>query len=316
MTVNMTAKKILTIFLCILIVAGLALARHIDQKQQQEMQDRYARLDELAAPYQAELETLKKELAALQKELQYTPTAARFMMGFFAADAADMAYIEQKAEAYSFDPVVVVDCGSGLEAARAAINAANPSWEIMLYSYELSDQSYETIRAAKEYLKSIEREDVGVFLLGSWNGSEANIRRLKEEGFVGYTSYRDPPAAGQNEDGTVYFDYAFVKKSNEGFNSRISSIYGNSASTIFIFDVPKINAGAMSEEMAIYYFETIQRYAAMENCMLATASEVIQELSAINELLEQKQVENNAQITQLTQRIKELNRMISDIYEQ
>ncbi len=308
--------KTICIVLCILLVIGLAVVNVVEQKQ---LADRDAQMKQLEAkllPYRTERSKLLTEISALNKDISYVPEKAQFMVGFIVSDVTDFAYIQQRVQLHKFTPIILLDCTKTADEIAALAECVQPSWEIMLYASNFSAENNEMVLQVKQYLKSIDKTDCGMFLIRSDYATQANFDLLIEDGFSGISLYRNPPACGQLEDGTVFFDYAYVKTKADGFTSRLSKICEKKAATVFAFDMHSVQSGAMTEAEVSRYLDILHTYATAEGSSYATASDVRKELSGINAYIAQTEEENAVKIAALQQRIDEIDRIIKDIYEQ
>ncbi len=308
-------KNIVCVVLCVVLAGALVLLICAENQKEQARSAANQALQEEAAPYEIELRALKKELSDLESEVSYFSEEAKILVGFVASDASDLEYVAEKASAYGFSPVLVIDCTMEMDVVEDIVEAADESWEIMLYVPAFSEDTNEDVLAVMSYLEDEGVDHTGVFLLRSDYATESNIQMLKDDGFVGYTNYSDSPASGQTEDGTVYFDYSYLRISGTNVTSRISAMYNNKASMMVAFDMGSIQEGSLTEAYVTELFDTLQSYAEEEDCSFSTTADVVEELSEVNSIEAGNRVEYEKQAAEIQAQIDELEDTIDEIYD-
>ncbi len=265
--------------------------------------------------YEKELQDLRSELSNLQDRISYSSEEAEIMVGFVASGVSDFDYIADTASAYHFFPVLIIDCTMEMDAIKDMIKTADESWEIMLYAPTFSEEINADILSVMACLENEGKEHTGVFFLRSDYSTDANIQMLKEDGFLGYTSYHsESPEAGQRENGVVYFDYSYLSTSGTSVVRRISAMYDNRASMIFALDMNSINNGALAEAYVTELFDTLQGYAEKENCSFSTMGNVISELSEVNSIEAVNQGSYKEQAAEIQAQINEMEERINELY--
>ncbi|MCD8132534.1 MAG: hypothetical protein LUE19_01610 [Clostridiales bacterium] len=308
-------RNILFAVIAILLAGGLAFMIYSDEQAQKEQAEAVREIQAEARSYEVELNDLRSELSSLEKSTSYTSDRAEIMVGFIASDVSDMEYISDKAQAYGFPPVLVIDCTMDISDIEVIVEAADENWEIMLYASPFSDESNENVLSVLSYLESAGRDETGVFFLRNSDNSSPNIQMLVDDGFIGYTNYHsESPAAGQTEDGYVYFDYSLIQSTGTAVEDRLSVLYSNKTSMIVIFDMGSIDSGTITETYVTEFMEELQDYAEDDACSFATVEEVVRELSEINMTEAELQAEYEEQAAEIQERIDELEEIISDIY--
>ncbi len=313
--INHRKRNIAGVLLCLLVAAVLGYLYYASEQQEKAQTAALLALQEEARPYEAELQELRAQLSDLEEGVSYTREQADLMVGFVLSDVSDISYITEKAEAYDFVPVIVLDCTMAPDEIEAIVEAADESWEIMLYASDFSEASNEDVLSVIAYLESITRKHTGVFFLRSDYSSTENIQLLAEDGFIGYTSYSDSPTFGQAESGMIYFDYSYLTSAGTAVTSRVASLYSSKAVMIVVFDMASINAGDMSEAYVLSLLDTLQTYADQEDCSFTTAADVVRELSEINATEAENQAAYEKQAAEILERMEELKEAIAQIYE-
>lgn len=309
-------RNIICAILCIVLAGALILLIYTENQKEKAQSAAIQAIQEEAAPYEKELQTLKNELSNLKDEASYSSESAEIMVGFVVSDASDLDYIAEKASTYDFSPVLIIDCTMEMDSIEEIIEAADDSWGIMLYASTFSDEVNEDVLSVMSYLEEEGKEHTGVFFLRSDYATESNVQMLKDDGFVGYTSYHsDSPTAGQTEDGTVYFDYSYLSTSGTSVTSRLSAMYNNKASMVFAFDMGSINEGSLTEEYVTGLFDTLHSYAEKENCSFSTVADVVEELLEVNSIEADNQTEYERQAAEIQTQIDELEDTINEIYD-
>ncbi|MCD7749704.1 MAG: hypothetical protein LUH42_06610, partial [Oscillospiraceae bacterium] len=304
--------------LVVLVVAFLAYMIYPDNREQKAQAEAMEELQAEARPYEVELQNLKSELQSLQNSVSYSSEEAEILVGFVASDeSADsyISYIDEKASAYNFSPVLIVDCTMDMDIIEEIIDAADESWEIMLYASSFSEEVNDSVLSVISYLASINREHCGIFFLRGDSSTASNIQLLVDDGFIGYTDYNsESPKAGQTEDGSVYFDYSYLTTSGTTVSSRITALYRNKAAMIIAFDMASIQSGALTEAYVVSLLDRMQAYTENDDCSFSTVAAVTEKLSEINTIEAELQADYEAQAAEIQERIDELEELIEEIY--
>lgn len=308
--------NIICAVLSILLAGALIFMLYNENKQEKAQSAAIKAVLEEVQPYEDELQDLKTELSNMKYDVSYSGEEAEIMVGFVASGASDVNYINGKTEAYGFSPVLIIDCTMETDVIEDIIEAADKSWEIMLYAPTFSDEVNEDVLSVISYLEEEGKEHTGVFFLRSDYSTSSYIQLLKDDGFVGYTSYNsESPRAGQTDDGTVYFDYSYLSSSGTSVTSRLSSMYNNKASMMFAFDMSSINEGTLTEDYVAEMLDTLQSYTEKDNCSYSTVAGVVEKLSEINSIESENQESYEEQAAEIQKRIDELEDTISEIYD-
>ncbi|MCC8097927.1 MAG: hypothetical protein LIO44_05105 [Eubacterium sp.] len=287
------------------------------EKQSEKVRaDSIQKLINDAIPYENEELELKKELHNLNEDIAYVSENAEIAVGFIAAGVSDLSYIKNKAETYDFPPVLIIDCTMDMTEIAGIVDAADDSWEIMLYASAFSEEINGNVLSVISYLESVGKEHTGIFLLRSDYNTEANVQLLKDDGFIGYTYYHETlPMAGQMEDGTVYFDYSYLNVIGTSVTKRLSALYVNKASIIIAFDMEGINAENLTEGYMEYIFNGLSKFTEEDDCSFSTVAAIVEELSAINSTEASKQAYYDERSAEIQNRIDELDEIIKNIYD-
>ncbi len=310
--------KIWNVFcaICCLLVAGAVAYMIYTDRQEEAAQTALAEeLQAEARPYENQLQELRSEWNDLENSVSYSSEEARLLVGFLVSEVSDISYIEEKAVAYDFVPVLVLDCTEELTEIEALVEAADADWEIMLYASGFSEDVNDEVLAVMAWLDSVEREYADVFFLRDDFCTTSNLQLLQEDGFIGYTSYHSAsPTEGQTDEGMVYFDYSYLTTSGTSVTSRISALYSGKTSMLVVFDMASINSGALSEAYVTSLLDTMQGYAAKEDCSFSTVAETVQRLSEVLAIEEGNQKAYEEQAAELQEQIEALEETIADIY--
>ncbi|MCD7854842.1 MAG: hypothetical protein LUG66_04415 [Clostridiales bacterium] len=312
------SRLIYTVCIVVSILLAVILACMIftDKQAEKAHSENLEEFTAKAEAYEDELQALKDRLTALRNGVDYVAETAKIMTGFVVSDVSDISYIREKASAYSLSPVLVIDCLKDMDFIKEVTEAADDSWEIMLYASEFSEEINEKVLSVMAYLNSANRGHCGVFLLRDDFKNAANIQLLLDDGFIGYTGYNDSPKSGQSQDGSVYFDYSFLTASGTAIAARLSILYGNKNAMILAFDMASINSGALTENYVLSILDSIKTNEKNGVCLITSAKEVINELSEINMTEAERRAEYEAQADELQARIDELDKTIRRIYSE
>ncbi|MCD8153912.1 MAG: hypothetical protein LUF78_04370 [Clostridiales bacterium] len=313
---NRRIRNTVGIVLTIVLAGVLLLMIYTEKKIEGEKETAYQTLLAEVEPYEDELREKKILLSNLKSDVSYSSEESEILVGFVATDESDLAYMEEKADIYGFSPVLVLNCTMEESTIEDMIDTADDSWEIMLYTPTFSEEVNESVLSVISYLDSIDRAYADVFFLRSDYDSDTNLRLIKKDGFIGYTSYHsEAPGIGQEEDGTVYFDYSYLTSSGTSVTSRISAMYNGRASMIFALDMKSINSGSLTEEYVTSVLDTLQSYTENDDCSFSTITSVVEKLSDINSIEASNQESYEKQVVELEERIEELEEIIDELYD-
>jgi len=316
----MNAKRriynIVYVVACLLLAGAMALMVYRDRQEKNAYTSAVRELQAEVKPYEKELEALESELDSLEAEGSVSSDAAAIMAGFTVTGVEDLSYIREQAEAYNFSPVLVIDCTMDLSLIGEILEAAEEAWEIMLYAPEFTEEMNVDVLSVLSYLESLEREHSGIFFLRSDFSSSSNIQLLLNDGFIGYTLYNGKsPEAGLTEDGTVYFDYSYLSSTGVSASDRLAALYTNRSSMIFVFDMESIHSGTLTEADVTSLFDTLQEYAAYDDCSFSTVADVVEDIIEIGEKEAARQTAYEERAAKIQERVDELTEIISDIYD-
>ncbi len=304
------------LILLAIVVAGLLLRLYAFENVRQSTES--AGLEaavEKARPYETERQQLQRELSDIGKAAEYTQPYGDFMVGFLVSDVSDLAYIEEKAEAYDFTPVIVLDCTVDWSTNSAIVKAADGDWELMLYAAEFSREVNEDVVWVKEYLEDHNKNLVNVFLLRKNYDIDRNIEMLRKDGFAGYTLYHDTPSSGQMEDGLIYFDYSYIREDNAAIADRLSLCYSQRASSLIMLDMESIRTEMLSEKGVDEILHQAQTLLEEDGHSFATVAQVTHALSQINQTVAEMQSGYTERVAQIQARIQEIENIIRQIYD-
>ncbi|MCD8238764.1 MAG: hypothetical protein LUC92_05455 [Clostridiales bacterium] len=302
------------IVLCVLLAILLVCMIITDKRSEKAQSETIEEFSAKSETYEDEQQELKRKLTDLRNSVNYTAETAKIMTGFVVSETSDISYIKEKAAAYGFTPVVVIDCTKETDFIKQITEELDRSWEIMLYAPTFSAEINEKVLSVISYLHSVSREHCGIFLLREGYNTSANIELLLNEGFIGYTVYNDLPKSGQANDDSVYFDYSFLTSSGTVISNRLPSLYNDKASMIVAFDMASINSGVLTDNYVVSLLDNIQSHVENGDCSFAAAAAVVSELSKINMTEAERQAEYEKEIRELQERIDELDDIIHDIY--
>ncbi len=301
------------------LILSLVLACFLGYKLYETRQEnsRQAELAEMreqeALPYRVELEQAKKELRELSRK-SYVSAEAELMVGFVIVDPSDLDYIKEKADKYRFSPILIFDCAGNIEALADIVAAAEPSWEIMLYTSSASGNIAEKIEKSRAALASHGREDCGLFFLRRDFFNDKISAELTGQGMKGYTVYHDEPQSGQESSGNVYFDYSYIRNPEVDISRRLLGCYNSKASMLFALDMSAIRAGTIPEAVISRILSTLDGYVGKNDCRFATAGEVKSELSDILRVEAEYAQTAEEESKRLSRRIAELEAILGEIY--
>ena len=303
--------KILILVLLLSMLIGLFVWVYVDEKLTEESWS--AAIAE-AEPYEREKRELEQELNELKETLKYSSDEMRLMIGFLVSDTDDYSYIRLKSEEYGFNPVIVLDCMSDVDHIASLVEAADAKWEIMLYADSFSSDVAESAKIAKAKIAFLNRSDTGIFLLRRDLDTVSNVASLLDGGFIGYTTYQNSPYFGQNENGSVYIDYSYVRQNTTAIFDRIQTCYYAKSSSLIVLDMDGIAKEDLTEDDVIQILNEVRTTAEKDDCSISTVSEVVAELSQINQIKAEAQAAYDIRAAEIEARINELDKITRNIY--
>ncbi len=307
-----TVCIVLCVLLAVILIYMICMDKRADKKQTAAIEESIVK----AEAYETEQRELKSKLTALQNSIYYSSDTAKIITGFVVSEVSDISYIKEKASAYGFSPVIVIDCTKEKDFIEQVVKASDRSWEIMLYTPTFSAEENEKVLSAISYLNSLGRDHCGIFLQRQDTCTAANLELFINDGFIGYTVYNDSPKSGQAQDGSVYFDYSYLTISGTAIASRLSALYRDKTSMIVALDMASINSGVLTENYTVSLLDSIKAHAENGDCTFAPVSAVVSELSKINMTEAERQAAFEKESKELQSRIDELDDIIHDIYNE
>ncbi|MCD8008024.1 MAG: hypothetical protein LUF68_03675 [Clostridiales bacterium] len=309
-------RNLICAILCVLLACVLGYLLYTNHREQQAQTAAIEAVVEEAKSYEQELEELEEELAALEAAAAYTSEVASIMVWFTCSDAADLAYIADKAETWQFSPVLVLDCTMEQADIKQLLSAVDDTWEIMLYAPAFSQETNEAVLSARSCLEAAGRQHTGVFLLRDDYNNESNVQLLLNDGFIGYTSYHTKaPEEGQTAEGAVYFDYSYLTSSNTTVESRLSALYENKSAMLVVFETGSIGSDSMPESYVTSFLDTMRAYTEYDDCAFSTMTAVVEELSQINTIEATNRAAHEERIAEIQRQIDQLEETIDAIYD-
>ncbi len=307
-------KKILSLVLAVVFVAFIVGVSLWETDKDNAYKNAQSEYQGRTKGYQTARESLQEELAELKKEPVYYGDNANIMVGFAVSNASDIDYIRKKAELYDFAPVLIVDSTQTAESIMSMIETADEEWEIMLFSQLLSSSTGDKLAAVRDELEANGKNVCNAVFTRIQGISNSDIAMLQSAGFNGFTLYHDQPISGQDENGSVFFDFSRITSGNKYINSRMSACLDQRSSMIYFFDMSSIRSGSISDEQLDKYLTTISEYAEKDGCSYATVAETLEMLLSINQVKADIMASRTDQIAALEARIAVLDQIISDIY--
>ncbi len=314
--------KVITPILGLLLAAIVAWTLHTEQQEQLRRNEYLQEFNAALAPYTQEKQQLLSELSTLQQGFSYRSDRMRLMVGFLLSDRSDIAYIQQKAQVYGFNPVLMIACTQDAAQLAQWLADVPDAWEILLYAPEYSPELPVQIQQMRELLKTLDRQDTDVFYIRS-NQSNLTVDEIAAQcGMGGYAAYHSAPDFGQHTDGTVFFDYAnfklshFEPQSIRTLETRLKQWHNSNAPMLCIFDAAMLQSQQLSESMTAAVFEKIRQYSAMEDSGFATVSDTFSQLSKINQLAETFNTQAAQRSGEIQHRLDELEEIIAGLYRQ
>ena len=268
-----------------------------------------------AEAYENEANELRRSISSAQVEfLSDTSGIAQFVVGFVISSEDDIAYAEDKADEYDFEPVLLLNCNYELtELESLSVLASGTGHEIMLTASVFTSDTNETVTSLLSYMKRNSIECSDIFLLRSDYYSDSSLEMLISDGFAGYTVYNTTPVSGITDDGYITFDYSFLTVDSSSY-TRFSSSYSNLSAMIVAVDMDSMRSGTLTESFVTSLLNTLSSYAGNEDCEFATVSEVTESLLAEDEEYKEKLAEYEAYVYECKLRIEELEELIAEIY--
>ncbi len=309
-------SRVLSIILAFVFVALIAGVYVWESKGQSAFRQSHEEYLEKTADYQKEREELVVELTELEKDVVYCGDSTKLMVGFFVSSASDIDIIREKAQQHGISPIIIVDGTMSYFNIDMLIESADPSWEIMLYSPSLTSTTGGSFALNKAQLETDGRRVSNVAFLRIQGISSADIAMLKGVGFTGYTVYHDIPLSGQSDDGSVYFDFSRITTGSVNISDRLIACRTNNASMIYAFEMSSVRAGTISSLQLDNYLETVIEAARQEGTSFATTAETVTSLSRVNQVKVQLEVSRARETADVRARIKELDGLIADIYDE
>lgn len=280
-----------------------------------------AALEELSAThskYMQEKGKLEKELDTLQT-VDVSKTAM-LAAGFMITEPKDIELIRTKSTEYSFSPVLVFTCEQDLESVTQCLKNADKSWEIVIDVQEYAEDTVQKLNVWKSHMTQLqfERELTVKFVKEITEEQQKEI--LTACNLSSCISYNDSPEAGQNNDDSVYFDYAklrakhFSARGLQAFTDRLTSCYTRRAAMLCIFDLDQLNRGEVTPEQLDKALKILKEQTQKENCVFADVKSIVAELSLFNARKAEIEAAHGPRIAEIKARLAELDALLDALH--
>ncbi|MCD7771298.1 MAG: hypothetical protein LUH23_04355 [Oscillospiraceae bacterium] len=315
MGTNHARRNLILAVLSLIVLAVLGIMMYSYSANTSEQKARLEAAVAEAEAYENEVNELRRSISSAQAELLSDASGiAQFVVGFVISSEDDIAYAEEKADEYGFEPVLLLNCNYELgELESLSVLASGTGHEIMLTASVFTSDTNETVTSLLSYMRRNSIECSDIFLLRSDYYSDSSVEMLISDGFSGYTVYNTTPTSGITDDGYITFDYSFLTVDSSSY-TRFSSSYSNLSAMIVAVDMDSMRSGTLTESFVTSLLSTLSSYAGNEDCEFATVSEVTETLLAEDEEYREKLAEYEAYVSECKQRIEELEELIAEIY--
>ncbi|MCD7838468.1 MAG: hypothetical protein LUG65_06115 [Clostridiales bacterium] len=304
-------RNIICIVLAVVTAVAIGIFAYLSNRTEREYTNALQSAVDEARPYEVELQTLQQELEETEA-FSWSSDTAKIMIGYSIVQGIDIEFVSTQAEAYGFEPVLILDCSQGFNTLAYLIYmASGTNWEVMLTASDFSDQAIADTPELRAYLERYELQDTGVFLFMDGDDSEENIQCLMDNDFTGYAVQNtEALSSGYTKDGLVYFDYAYVQTGSELSADGMDALFEDNASMLITFDMSSIHAETLSEQEVTDILDTLQTLSEEGYFLFSSVSDVVDEmveLGALQEIYDEN-------ILQKQERIAELETIIEKIY--
>ncbi len=312
--------KVTAIMLSVLLFAGMLCFIYLEEQEAAELEAHMEMLNQKTYQYRQEKIELEQELEEIEKGVVYVSDKAMLMIGFILSDDSDLTYITQKAEQYQFTPVLLIDCSTDNTDSLQFVTASDRVWDVIFYAPSYTEELKPQIMSTRNNLKGLPVSDTGLLFISGEPSKEKLQTIVTECDLVGYAEYSESPSSGQNEDGSIYFDYLHLKRNHysqeyiPAIEERLNACVKKRAAMLFAFDMNHINSSIGVKKFADAILETI-RVQDTKYQIFSSASEVSDELKTFNQRNAELERTNAKRREEIKKEIEELERLIGEIMQ-
>ncbi len=312
--------KVIALTVSAILFAGMVFFIYQEEQKAAENAERLEMLNQKTYAYRQEKAELEDQLKRLEQDSVYVSEKAMLMIGFILSGDSDLDYITQKAEQYQFAPVLLIDCTKDSEEIFRLMTEADKTWDVIFYAPIYTEELKQQIMSTRTNLEGLPINDTGLLFISGEPSKEKLQAVVADCGLIGYAEYSDSPTSGQNEDGSVFFDYTHFKLSHystetiPAIEERLYACIDHRAAMLCLFDMNHINSSIGVKKFADTILETIKKQDAKSQ-ILSTASDVVNELTTFNLHNEELGKINAKRRGEIESRIDELEALIdANIY--
>ncbi len=310
--------KICSLVLSVLLLIFVFYGVSENRKQAAQEANRINRINQQVMKCRLEKSRLEAQLETLNKESIYTSDKAMVMAGFVLTGPDDLSYIQMLSEKYTFSPVLLLNCDSDTADIMEALKTYTQPYGLTVYVPAFSSDTRQQVTDLREQMANQGLSDTGLIFVNGQPEDSALQELTANCGLSGYLDYHDTPASGQNEDGSVYIDYAYFRAEHYTENAipaieeRISDCANNRAAMVCLLDMKHLNASPNTKSFADRIMKILKKYDTQYG-VFSSAADAVAELKTYNHktalLMEnyaQKREEIQTRLTEIENQIDAL----------
>ncbi len=305
-------RKVPVIAIIAIIVVALGFGGLIMvQRQREEQRTAHIQaLQEQAAPYEDEINTIQADLESREKEFfsQEQPVAGA-VIGFVPTSVDDINIVKKLTADYNLTPAILLNCSQRTsDLKRYLWKITSEKYDILLTSDTFDETVLKTADEICKLLPGYNYTNQPAFLLKDTLDTDANRKLLSEHGYTHMFRYSETLASGSDGD-TLYLPYKFIDTATE-YNDFADTLVNTHAGAALVFDLQTMKDGKFAETDVKDFLNVLNTHKSEEKLDYMDFTEAF---TALQEN-ETKVQQYNSYKTEQEARLESLQTQVREIY--
>lgn len=312
-----TIRRVLILFVALLLAVFLLYSLYNTQNEQRTMVSRMQELQQIALPYEKELEGLKLELKELKAQIteEMAPERGRLLVGFQLSTYMDIYNVQMLADEYLFQPVVIIDAGlPEWELVYLLSVAKTMDYEVVFTASPVTRESLKAVASIRQSMADTSLIDTGAFLIRGVDDTEENLDLLAKNGYKRCFRVINNYASETLDNGLTCLGFGYLNSRNISMKSNLQNAADNKLSYMYVFDFSTWTMAQSDEKVMSGYFDTINTFTGDGSLLASTVEESFESMKAFNILKAEQEAANELSVKKLEEEIEKLELVIRQIY--
>lgn len=310
-------KRFIVFVAAILLASLLLYSLYKTQNEQRDISNRMYELQQLALPYEKELEALKLSLKELQTQIieDSTPDRGRVLIGCQLSTFSDIYSVEEMADDYLIQPVLIIDCAlpeSELNYLLSVLKSR--TYEVVFTATPLTEAALLSVASIRQAMLETELIDTGTFLLRGVDDTEANLDLLAKNGYTRCLRFINNYPSETLDNGLTCFGFGYLNSRNVALKTNLQNAAANKTSNMYVFDFSTWTMSKDDRKAMASYFDTINAYTGDGSLLASTVEESFETIRQFTILKAERQAANEIAMQEINDKITELELKIRKIY--